>query len=273
MEDSGEIKFWDWIKNFFSSKDNSSLQELLSEARENGILKNDEYQMLLNVLKLAEIQVDEIMVPRTDMVCADVESDIDDVVKLIIEKGHSRIPVFKDNKDQIIGIIHAKDLLKCYYLDDEDKKLQSIMRKPYFVPETKKVRELLLELKSKKIHMAIVLDEYGGTSGLVTMEDILEEIVGEIEDEYDRPRPKEIVTLEDGGYLLSGRVYLEEIEEELGIKLVSEQVDTLSGYLCEKLGRVPQKGEEVVEENFKMIIEEADLKHVHWVKLYFLPEK
>ncbi len=150
MEDSGEIKFWDWIKNFFSSKDNSSLQELLSEARENGILKNDEYQMLLNVLKLAEIQVDEIMVPRTDMVCADVESDIDDVVKLIIEKGHSRIPVFKDNKDQIIGIIHAKDLLKCYYLDDEDKKLQSIMRKPYFVPETKKVRELLLELKSKK---------------------------------------------------------------------------------------------------------------------------
>lgn len=268
MEDSGEIKFWEWIKNFFSSKDDSSLDELLQEAKDNGVLKNDEYQMLLNVLKLAEIQVDEIMVPRTDMICVSVDSSIDEVAKIIIEKGHSRIPVFRDSKDQIIGIIHAKDLLKYYYLDAEDIRLEDIIREPYFVPETKKVRELLLELKAKKIHMAIVLDEYGGTSGLVTMEDILEEIVGEIEDEYDKPRPKEIVELEDGGFLLSGRVDLDELEEKLNIRLESEQVDTLSGYLCEKMGRVPQKGEEIKEKNWKILIEEADAKHVHWVKLY-----
>ncbi|WP_456325384.1 hemolysin family protein [Desulfonauticus submarinus] len=268
MEDSGEIKFWDWIKKFFSSKDNSSLKKLLKEANERGLLRHDEYQMLLNVLKLAHLRVDEIIVPRTDMVCAKIDQNIDEVVKTVIECGHSRIPVFKETRDQIVGIIHAKDLLKIYYLDKENIRLSEIMRKPYFVPETKKVRDLLLELKSKKIHMAIVLDEYGGTAGLVTMEDILEEIVGEIEDEYDLPRPEEIISEDNGVYLVSGRVDLEEFNEKLKINLHSEQVDTLSGYLCEKMGHVPQKGEILEGDNFKIVIEDADLKHVHWVKVY-----
>ncbi|MDQ7031122.1 MAG: hemolysin family protein [Desulfonauticus sp.] len=269
MDNSGETTFWDWVKKLFLNKEDTSLklETLLSQAKENGLLQNDEYQMILKILKLTQLRVEEIIVPRTDMVCVEVNNDIDALVKIVIDCGHSRIPVYEATKDNIVGIIHAKDLLRIYYLDKEHTKLSDIMRDPYFVVETKRVYDLLLELKAQKIHMAIVVDEYGGTAGLVTMEDILEEIVGEIEDEYDLPRPKEIISQKDGRFLVAGRIDLDEFNTKLKTNFYSEQVDTLSGFLSEKMGRVPQKGEVFEDKDVKIIIEDADLKHVHWVKV------
>jgi len=267
LDDPGEIKFLQWVKNIFN-KEKDSFKKLLDEAQKNGLIRPDEYQMMVNILRLNQKTVEEILIPRTEMICAEITQNIDEVVKKVIECGHSRIPIYRNTKDQIIGIIHAKDLLKMYYLDKEHLNISSIMRTPYFVAEEKRLRELLLELRAHKIHMAIVLDEYGGTAGLVTMEDILEEIVGEIEDEYDLPKPKEIFRQTDKIYRVAGRVSLEDFNQSLGVDLRSDQVDTLGGYLSEKTGHVPQRGEEYKEGKLKFVVEQADPKYVHWIKVY-----
>ena len=266
MEEGSESKFWTIMKRIFGSKYDLPLEEVILEAKAEGVLKSYEVSMLLNVLQLGQKQAHEIMIPRTDLVCAEIEDTLDEVAKLIIESGHSRIPIYKDNRDNIVGIIHAKDLLKYRLLDrTEQVTLKDIIRAPLFVPDTKNIREILLEFQSKKVHMAIVIDEYGGTSGIVTLEDVLEEIVGEIEDEYDRPRPEEIIKQTDGSYLVTGRTYLEDLSEQTELELESEQVETISGYLCQLAGKVPQKGEKIVDDRYEYEIQDADAKHVRWL--------
>ena len=266
MEEGSESKFWTIMKRIFGSKYDLPLEEVILEAKAEGVLKSYEMSMLLNVLQLGQKQAHEIMIPRTDLVCAEIEDTLDEVAKLIIESGHSRIPIYKDNRDNIVGIIHAKDLLKYRLLDrTEQVTLKDIIRAPLFVPDTKNIREILLEFQSKKVHMAIVIDEYGGTSGIVTLEDVLEEIVGEIEDEYDRPRPEEIIKQTDGSYLVTGRTYLEDLSEQTDLELESEQVETISGYLCQLAGKVPQKGEKIVDDRYEYEIQDADAKHVRWL--------
>ena len=266
MEEGSESKFWTIMKRIFGSKYDLPLEEVILEAKAEGVLKSYEVSMLLNVLQLGQKQAHEIMIPRTDLVCAEIEDTLDEVAKLIIESGHSRIPIYKDNRDNIVGIIHAKDLLKYRLLDrTEQVTLKDIIRAPLFVPDTKNIREILLEFQSKKVHMAIVIDEYGGTSGIVTLEDVLEEIVGEIEDEYDRPRPEEIIKQTDGSYLVTGRTYLEDLSEQTDLELESEQVETISGYLCQLAGKVPQKGEKIVDDRYEYEIQDADAKHVRWL--------
>jgi len=266
LEEGSESKFWTIMKRIFGSKYDLPLEEVILEAKAEGVLKSYEVSMLLNVLQLGQKQAHEIMIPRTDLVCAEIEDTLDEVAKLIIESGHSRIPIYKDNRDNIVGIIHAKDLLKYRLLDrTEQVTLKDIIRAPLFVPDTKNIREILLEFQSKKVHMAIVIDEYGGTSGIVTLEDVLEEIVGEIEDEYDRPRPEEIIKQTDGSYLVTGRTYLEDLSEQTELELESEQVETISGYLCQLAGKVPQKGEKIVDDRYEYEIQDADAKHVRWL--------
>ena len=266
MEEGSESKFWTMMKRIFGGKCDLPLEEVILEAKAEGVLKSYEVSMLLNVLQLGQKQAHEIMIPRTDLVCAEIEDTLDEVAKLIIESGHSRIPIYKDNRDNIVGIIHAKDLLKYRLIDRaEQVTLKDIIRAPLFVPDTKNIREILLEFQSRKVHMAIVLDEYGGTSGIVTLEDVLEEIVGEIEDEYDRPRPEEIIKQSDGSYLVTGRTYLEDLNEQTELELESEQVETISGYLCQLAGKVPQKGEKIVDDRYEYEIQDADAKHVRWL--------
>ena len=266
MEEGSESKFWTIMKRIFGSKYDLPLEEVILEAKAEGVLKSYEVSMLLNVLQLGQKQAHEIMIPRTDLVCAEIEDTLDEVAKLIIESGHSRIPIYKDNRDNIVGIVHAKDLLKYRLIDRaEQVTLKDIIRAPLFVPDTKNIREILLEFQSRKVHMAIVLDEYGGTSGIVTLEDVLEEIVGEIEDEYDRPRPEEIIKQSDGSYLVTGRTYLEDLNEQTELELESEQVETISGYLCQLAGKVPQKGEKIVDDRYEYEIQDADAKHVRWL--------
>lgn len=266
MDEGSDSRLWITLKRFFSRKSECHLEEAIQEAKDEGELQNDEMSMLLNVLQLDDKQAYEIMVPRTDIVCAEIGETATEVARKVFESGHSRLPIYKETKDQIIGILHCKELLR-FFADDEQvpADLAAILRPPYFIPETKNVKNILLDFQTNKQHMAIVLDEYGGTAGLVTLEDVLEEIVGDIEDEYDPPRPEEIQPVEAGTYLVSGRTSLEDLREECGINLESDQVETLGGYISEQLGRVPEANESLKIQGHTFLIKEADVKQIQWV--------
>ena len=266
MDEGSESSFWTAIRKLFGHKHDTPIEDMILEAKDDGELKTDEVSMLLNVLQLEEKQVREIMIPRTDMVCAEETESLAGAAQTIIESGHSRVPVYRKSKDAIIGVVHAKDLMQhILHPEDPSPSLADIMRQPLFIPDTKNVKQVLLEFQLKKIHMAIALDEYGGTSGLVTLEDVLEEIVGEIEDEYDVPKPEEIQPQDDGTVLISGRTPLDDLQDELGIALDSEQVETIGGYICEQSGRVPKVGESFSFADRQFIIREANAKNIQWI--------
>jgi len=265
-DDSGSL-FSALLGKLFRKDHDSEVENFILEARKDGELQGEEASMLLNVLRLSRKQVREIMIPRTDIVCAEITDSIEDVSELIASRGHSRIPIYRENRDGIIGIVHAKDLLRILAKPGKGERpeLPQIMRTPLFIPDTKNVYDMLQVFRTNKIHLAIALDEYGGTSGLVTFEDVLEEIVGEIEDEYDSPRPDEIQILGDGTILISGRTPLDELSDQLKVDLVSEQVETISGYLCELAGRVPEAKEFFTIDGHTLTIKEADAKQIHWI--------
>lgn len=272
MEDSSDNRFWSFLRRIFGQRCDLPLEEVILEAKDEGELKGDEVAMLLNVLQLGEKQASEIMIPRTDLVCAALENSLQEVVQVIIDSGHSRIPIYRDNRDHIVGIIHAKDLLK-YLLekDGANTNVKDIMRAPFFVPDTKNIKQILVDFQNNKNHMAIVLDEYGGTSGILTLEDVLEEIVGEIEDEYDPPKQEEVELSEDGTVTASGRTSLEELAERSGIELDSEQVETVGGYVCGLVGRVPEENEEVRDGCYLFRVLEADAKQIKNLSIQTLP--
>jgi len=265
------------FKRIFRREDSSKIEDIIKAASEEGEIRKEEVSIVLKVLRLGRKQVHEIMIPRTDIVCAEIESRVEDIVDIIITHGHSRIPVFKDNKDNIVGIIHAKDLLRLALKqsldcssDAQEALLANIIREPLFIPDTKNVMEMLLEFQSRKNHLAIALDEYGGTSGLLTFEDVLEEIVGDIEDEYDFPQPDDIQVQADGNLLISGRTELKELQEHMHVNLENDQVDTIGGYLSQLAGRVPRKGDAFDIQGHRFTILEADQKKVRWIRVQLL---
>ncbi len=244
------------------------MEQVIREASEEGELDQEEGSMLLSVLTLDDLQVQDIMTPRTDMVCAAEGDSIRSVAGQIAETGHSRIPVYSGNRDNITGIVHAKDVLRhCFDVEEWELPASRIMRDPFFVPETKNVLDLLQEFRSRKVHLAVILDEYGGTTGLVSIEDVLEQIVGDIEDEHDAPREKEIEKQEDGSWLVAGRAYLDDLAESLHIVLASEEVDTIGGYITHLLGRVPATGEHISLPGLECAVEDADAKQIHSLRI------
>lgn len=272
LDEGSDSSFWSMLRGVFGHKCDLPLEEVILEARKEGELKGDEVVMLLNVLQLGEKKASEIMIPRTDLVCTVVDDSLQEVARVIIESGHSRIPIYRENRDHIVGVIHAKDLLK-HLLGDNGAhaEIEDIMRAPFFVPDTKNIKQILVDFQNNKNHMAIVLDEYGGTSGILTLEDVLEEIVGEIEDEYDPPKQEEIEVLEDNSILASGRTNLEELKERTGIELSSEQVETLGGYVCGLVGRVPEEEEELRDGCYLFNIKEADAKQIKSLLIRTVP--
>lgn len=207
-------------------------------------MEDDEREMIRGVIGLVETTAREIMKPRIDLGAVSTSATLSDVLDLIVEKGFSRIPLYEDSIDNIIGIVYAKDLLRYARTEGAPPALRDIARPPYFIPESKKVDDLLSELRANKIHIAIVVDEYGGTAGIVTTEDILEEIVGEIEDEYDTADPQ-IERVTDSELLLDGRVSVDEVNELLHTELNNEDVDTVGGFVANHLGKMPITGDEV----------------------------
>jgi len=273
LEEGSEGRFWNLVNKFFRGRNDLPLEELIQAAKEDGEVGDEDASVLLKFLKLGKKQVADIMVPRTDMVCADEEDGFPEVTRLIIEKGHSRIPIYRENRDHIIGVVHAKDLLKYLVKPQTDAPpLASVMRKPLYIPETKNLKDMLAEFQKGRIPIAICMDEYGGTSGLITFEDVLEEFVGDIEDEHDPTRPAEYQELDGGKLKLHGRFPLEELAERFEIVLSSEQVETIGGYLSELAGRVPRQGDSFEEAGYRFTVTEADRRQVRWVLAEPIPE-
>ncbi len=245
------------------------LRVLVDVGEEKGALKKDEKEMIHSICEMGKTMAREIMVPRTDMVCIEKSATLNQVLSLVRNKLHSRIPIYADKVDNIIGILHLKDLLPFIKKRNTSSfDLEKLVRPPYYVPEQKKLDELLREFQSKRIHMAIVVDEYGGTSGLVTLEDVIEEIVGEIQDEYDSETP-EFRRLSDTSFLVDGGMSLDDINEELGLELPTEEgVDTLAGFLLGQFGSVPRSKEKIAYNGYEFVIEKATKKRIQLVKIF-----
>jgi|YNPNPStandDraft_1061719.scaffolds.fasta_scaffold11886_5 putative hemolysin len=220
------------------------LRFLIHASEQGTAIEEDEKELIASIFAFSDKLVREVMVPRIDVAAVPVDAPMLEALDVILKNGHSRIPVYKGSIDNIIGILYAKDLLR--YLRDgrTDVPLDRILRNAYFIPESKKVDELLQELQQRHVHMAVVVDEYGGTAGIVTIEDLLEEIVGEIQDEYDAEQPT-VEAVREGEYLFDARAPLDEVYEYLSIELPEEGGDTLGGFIYSQLGRVPAVGDRV----------------------------
>ena len=241
------------------------IKSLASFGEREGIIEELEKEIIHNVLEFTDSVVHEVMVPRVDMIGVDKNATTTEVIKTIKESGHSRIPVFEDDIDNIIGVIYAKDIL-IYAKEGKELKITEIMRPVHFVPETKKIVELLAEMQKLKVHIAVALDEYGGTSGLVTVEDLLEEIVGEIQDEYDQELPK-IVKIDENNFLIGGGASIEEVIEETGLPISQGEFDTMGGFIFSYIGRVPKQGEEIKINDYKITVTSVISKRIAQVKL------
>ncbi len=250
-----------------------ALDTLLHVARAGNGQEDEERRLLASMARFGETLVREIMVPRIDMVALEVHTDLPTALDTFIRTGFSRLPVYRDSIDQIIGLLYAKDLLPIWRERRQVESLEPLLRQPYFVPEAKKVSELLTEMQARRIHMAIVVDEYGGVAGLVTLEDIVEEIIGEIQDEYDRPAEALYRRVSDDEYLLSGRLDLDDLNALLGTHLDKEAVDadTLGGLIYSRIGQVPQGGEQVRVENLMLTVEKVEGRRIAWVRARRLP--
>lgn len=254
------------IGRLFSNKNSDAVEQAIIDASQDGEIEAAESSMMLSILHLDDLCAEDIMTPRTDIHAVEAASSVAAAIEQILQYGHSRLPIYKGNRDNIIGIVYAKDLLReAMHPENLKKSVAGITRQAFFVPETKNVLELLNEIRARKTHMAIIIDEYGGTSGLVTIEDILEEIVGDIEDEHDAPKEADILILDDGTAHLSGRAYLEDINDALGIKLESDEVDTIGGLLSHIAGRLPVAGDEFTLEGRVFAVQDADTRQVHTV--------
>jgi magnesium and cobalt transporter len=267
LDEGSDSRLSNIFKKIFGSN-GQQLEEHILEAKADGELESDEVSMLLNILDFDEKTVSEIMVPRTDMACADEGSTVKDIAEIIITQGaHSRIPIYKETRDHILGIVHAKDLLQPLIECRSDMPVTSLIRPPFFVPEEMKLDDVLATFKREKLHMAIVQDEYGGTAGMVTMEDVLEEIVGEISDEYDQERPDEILKVDGNAFVVSGRALLDEVCEKCDLSLESGEVDSIGGYLAAMAGRIPHEGESFSLESRKFTILQSDDRQIWSIRI------
>ncbi|MDQ1748637.1 MAG: magnesium and cobalt exporter, family [Frankiaceae bacterium] len=235
----------------------AELRELVDLAEQGRVIESEEREMIHSVFELGDTLTREVMVPRTDMVWIERGKTVRQALSLALRSGFSRIPVIGDNEDDIVGVAYLKDLARRVYEDeDRSEKVDEVMRPTYFIPDSKPVDELLREMQAKQVHVAIVIDEYGGTAGLVTIEDIIEEIVGEIADEYDRESPR-TETLDDGSLRVNVRVPIDDVEEMFGTSFDVEDVETVGGLLASALGRVPIPGATVTIQGLTFVAESA----------------
>lgn len=263
-------KVTSFFKSILPVKDQSQLekefQSIIDDGEEKGLLDAQSGEMIQSILDFRDTVVREIMVPRTEIVAARIDAAIEEILDLITRSGHTRIPVYTESVDNIIGILNVKDLVKYWSRPVTESDITAILRKPYYIPETKNTHLLLHELKVQKHHMAIVIDEYGGTSGLVTLEDLIEEIVGDIRDEHEEQRD-DMIDLPDGYTMADGRIEIEELERRFDVAFEEGQYETLGGLILHETMKIPVTGEQFEIAGFEMVIEEADERSIKKVKL------
>jgi CBS domain containing-hemolysin-like protein len=246
----------DTIQRNLGSVSEDELKTWVEVGEPQGGLEPDERKMIYSIFQFGETLCREIMVPRIEVLALDVKTPLSTAINLIVESGHSRLPVYEEVIDNVIGLLYAKDLLKQQNSSDDHPSIRKFLRPAYFVPESKKVDELLAEMQARGIHMAVVVDEYGGMAGLVTLEDIVEEIVGEIRDEFDQSEVRLVQKISQNEYLFMGRVSLDDFNAALETELVSDQSDTLGGYFLNQMGRVPSEGDQLQIGSWKLPVEE-----------------
>jgi len=242
---------------------------LIDAGKDEGVIEEEEKKMIRNIFEFGDTMVKEVMVPRVDIACISSNTRLNSILNLIKKVGHSRIPVFEETIDNIIGILYVKDLLAVYeqwYKSKEKFDLKKIIRRAYFVPENKKIDDLLDIFQRDKIQIAIAIDEYGGTAGLVTMEDVVEEIVGEIIDEYDK-EIKLYEIIDDNTVIADGVINIDKINEILNIEIPENDFETLGGFIYDLMGRVPNKNEKIKYQNIQIIVEQVVKNRIKRVKI------
>lgn len=245
------------------------IRMMVDVGEEKGVIQETEKEMINNIFEFDNTRVSEIMTHRTDIIALSLDSPLEDALELVSSEKFSRVPIYEESIDNIVGILSVKDLF--HYLKSNHQEpfsLSAIIRRPYFIPESKMTDELFREMKKNKVHMAVAIDEYGGTAGIVTMEDLLEEIVGNIFDEYDDDEEKEVEKIDDNTYLFDGSTSLDNVAEHLEVDLPIEEYDTLSGFLMGQLGRIPDKGEnpQIEFDDVVFKVEKVEEKRISKVK-------
>lgn len=242
------------------------LRTIVEVSHEEGVIESEEKKMINNVFDFGDSVARDIMIPRIDMTLADVNSTYDELIDIFRAEMYTRIPVYEDTNDNVIGIINMKDLL---LLDNHDNfELRSFLREPLYTYEYKKTAELMVEMRQTCNNLVIVLDEYGATAGMITLEDLLEEIVGEIRDEYDEDEENELIKLGPGEYVVEGSMKLDDLNERLELELESEDYDSIGGFIIGKLDRLPEEGEEVCLNGLRLVVEKLDKNRIDKVHLY-----
>lgn len=257
---------------FLPSSRAESRQDVLANlklAEQDGIVAQDAYDMMQRVMLVSDLQVHDIMIPRSSMVHVEKDDDLDRCLDVMVESAHSRFPVVDNEKDQIVGILLAKDLLR--YFDDDNKQkfnLRDLTRRVVFVPESKRVNVLLTDFRQNRNHMAVVVDEFGAVAGLVTIEDVLEQIVGDIEDEHDIDEEESMIRVLDGGEtIIKALLPMDEFNEYFKSYLDEDSSDTIGGLISQTVGHVPQRGEEIAINNFTFEVVHADSRRVHLIRV------
>ncbi|HNQ01522.1 MAG TPA: hemolysin family protein [Syntrophales bacterium] len=242
------------------------IQSILDEGEEKGLIDETSGEMIQSILEFRDTVAREVMIPRTEIVAVPSDAPIEEIIEQVRRHGYTRMPVYEGSVDNIIGILNVKDLIRLWSKPVGEADLRPLLRKPYFIPETKNIRLLLHELKDQRQHMAIVIDEYGGTAGLVTLEDLLEEIVGEIRDEHDT-EDADFTELPDGSTLVDGRVDIEKLEARFGIAVPEGKYETLAGFILHLIRKIPIAGDVVRHGELEMVIASADERSIRKVKI------
>lgn len=272
MSDSGETR--QWLKRLWRTfaaepRNRQDLLQLLREARERGLFEADALTMIEGVLAVSDMHARDVMVPRAQMVCVQRDDPVAHILPVVVESGHSRFPVLDEDRDDIAGILLAKDLLRlCGHEESQRFDIREYMRPAVFVPESKRLDVLLKEFRGNHQHMAIVVDEYGGVAGLITIEDVIEQIVGEIDDEFDVEDDQNIRKESERQYLVRGITRIEEFNEYFGARLPEEQgFETVAGLLMRQFGRLPRRGESAIVEGFEFRITRADRRRIEALRV------
>jgi len=270
--DSDKPGLLERLSNFLlrEPEDREQLVELLHGAYENNLMDADSLAMIEGVLQVSEMQVRDIMIPRSQMDVIDITAPPESFIPHVIETAHSRFPVIEDNKNDVIGILLAKDLLRYYAGEDFD--VRDMLRPAVFIPESKRLNVLLKEFRSNRNHIAIVVDEYGGVAGMVTIEDVLEQIVGDIEDEYDYDEDEDnIIQNAANEYRVKALTEIADFNETVGTKLSDEEFSTIGGLVVNRFGHLPKRNEEITFDNMQIKILRADSRRVHSMMIEILP--
>ncbi len=255
-----------------SAPTDDELKTWVKQGQVDGALEKEEREMIYSIFQFGDTLAREIMIPRIDMLALDVETSISDALKALVDSGHSRVPIYEGTIDNIIGLLYAKDLLRHFQHPELVKSIREKLRPVYFIPEAKKLDELLTDLQTRRVHMAIVVDEYGGVAGLVTLEDIIEEIIGEIQDEYDQSEELPFTQVSETEYLFKGSIDLDDFNEVMGTTIIKENADTLGGFMYSEIGKVPAGGEIIQIDQAKLVVEQVLGRRIRKVRAIRIPE-